>query len=342
MNFDLLLSPTALLDHYFRGVLPDDLRAYDSWMDQHGRAISAAVDRAGTPWLKQFDRFSSRVDEILFPPEYWTMLRQGYRAGAVWRAPDSLGDAYRVGYITSFYDMGLYCPYTVSLGTAAAVLKYAAPDVRERFLPRLLDRTDAVWQGATWMTEARGGSDLGATVETAAQRDGDHWRLTGDKYFCSNVGAELAVVAARPEDAPPGVRGLALFLVPRIRDDSSLNYTVRRLKDKIATRSVPTGEVELRASDAYLLGEPGHGIYHILEVLNLSRVANCIGSVALMQRALADAYTFARDREIFGKKLIDQPLMRRQFEQKTAALEGAFALAWAAVRLADEVWREPA
>lgn len=342
MNFDLLLSPTALLDHFLPNELPDDLRAYDAWMDQHGRAISAAVDRAGTPWVKQFDRFGSRIDEIQFPPEYWTMLRAGYKAGAVWRAQESLSGAYRVGYITSFYDMGLYCPHTVSLGTAAAVSKYAAPDVHERFMPRLMDRTDAVWQGATWMTEARGGSDLGATVETVARRDGSRWLLTGDKYFCSNAGAELAVVAARPDDSQPGVRGLALFLVPRLRDDGALNYTIRRLKDKIATRSVPTGEIELRGSEAYLLGEPEHGIYHILEVLNLSRVANCVGSVALMQRALADAYSFAREREIFGKKLIDQPLMRRQFEQKTAALAGAFALAWEAVRLAEEVWREPA
>ncbi len=342
MNLDLLLSPTAFWETYTGRALPDDLRVYDQWMDQHGRAISAAVDRAGTPWIKQFDAFGSRIDEIQFPPEYWTMLKQGYQAGAVWRAAESLIGAYSVGYLTSFYDMGLYCPYTVSLGTAAAVSKYAAPEIHQRFMPRLMDRTEAVWQGATWMTEARGGSDLGATVETVATCSGDQWRLTGDKYFCSNAGAELAVVAARPDDAPPGVRGLALFLVPRFRDDGSLNYTIRRLKDKIATRSVPTGEIELRASDAWLLGELGHGIYHILEVLNLSRVANSLGCAALMQRALADAYTFACGREIFGKKLIDQPLMRRQFEQKAAALEGAFALAWESVKLADEVWREPA
>src|SRR5260370_1120562 len=118
---------------------------------------------------------------------------------------------------------------------------------------------------------------------------GDGWLLTGDKYFTSNAGAELAVVAARPEGAAAGVRGLALFLVPRCRNDGELNYFIRRLKDKIATRSVPTGEVELRDSEGYLLGSAGSGIYLILEVFNLLRPADSVVRVALAQRAVAAA-----------------------------------------------------
>jgi acyl-CoA dehydrogenase len=87
------------------------------------------------------------------------------------------------------------------------------------------------------MTEIKGGSDLGAAVETVAKRDGNKWRLTGDKYFSSNAGAELAAVAARPEGAPRNVRGLSLYLLPRRDEDGQLNYLIRRLKDKIATRS---------------------------------------------------------------------------------------------------------
>jgi alkylation response protein AidB-like acyl-CoA dehydrogenase len=215
--------------------------------------------------------------------------------------------------------------------------KYAKPEIREKFLPPMLRRDDTVWQGATWMTEARGGSDLGANVDTVARRAGEGWALTGDKFFCSNVGAELAVVAARPEGAPAGVRGLALFLVPRARADGSLNYQVRRLKPKVATRSVPTGEVELRESEAYLLGTTGEGIYLILEVLNLSRVANSIGSVAVAQRALSEAMYFAQNRVAFGKPLSEQPLMRAQIKQRARDLESAAGLAWYAVRLLDEV-----
>src|SRR5574341_1690212 len=291
MSLDDVLSPTAFLQRM--GVAPIDpaLSSYEAWWRSTGQAISDAVDRGGTPHLRMFDALGNRVDEILFPPEYWTMLHRGYDEGATWRAveAESVIPAYVLNYLVSFFDVGLVCPYTVSLSTALPLLKYGEERVKAQFLPKMLQRGGAAWQGATWMTEVRGGSDLGAGVETIARPDGGCYRLTGVKYFASNAGADLAVVAARPADAPPGVRGLALFLVPRLRADGTLNYTIRRLKDKIATRSVPTGEVELAESEGYLLGEAEQGIYLILEVLNLSRVANSIGSAALTQRALADA-----------------------------------------------------
>ncbi|HJT90100.1 MAG TPA: acyl-CoA dehydrogenase family protein, partial [Bryobacteraceae bacterium] len=228
------------------------------------------------------------------------------------------------------------------LSTAMALANHGDGPLKERFLPHLLRRDAGVWQGATWMTEAGGGSDLGATVETVARRHGERWLLTGDKYFASNVGAELAIVAARPEGAPAGVRGLALFLVPRLREDGTLNYRVRRLKEKIATRSVPTGEVELRASEAFLLGKPAQGIYLILEALNLSRAANSMGSVALAQRAMKEALAFASERRAFGKPLLEHPLMRKQFEGRLQALRAALALAWESVRRLEEVRTETA
>jgi len=318
------------------------LRNYEAWWEEEGKAISAAVDCAGTPWLRMFDRGGARVDEICFPPDYWVMLRKGYREGILSRVfeQNSLLPFYRLGYITAFYDPGLYCPYTVSLATAVALEKYGTEALKTRFLP-LLQRTDeTVWQGATWMTEIKGGSDLGASVETIAYAHDERWRLTGDKFFASNLGAELAIVAARPEGAPRDVRGLALFLLPRLKENGELNYTVRRLKDKIATRSVPTGEVELRDSEAWLLGSREQGIYMILEVLNLSRVANSVASVALAQRAIAEAGDFARQRQAFGTAIIEHPLLRQQFHERRHGLQAAMALAREAVQMLNEVWRQ--
>lgn len=342
MPLESLQSPLRFLQFMGHDVLPDWLQEYASWWEKEGQAISDAVDRAGTPWLRMFDRSGARVDEILFSPEYWRMLKRGYRAGPLWRVFEekALFPAGLVIYLTSFYDPGLACPYTVSLGTLAPLMKYGETALQQRFLPKLLQKDDAVWQGATWMTEIKGGSDLGSNVATVGRLVEGHWRLTGDKYFASNAGAEAAVVAARPEGASSGVRGLALFLVPRCRQDGQLNYFIRRLKDKIATRSVPTGEIELRESEAWLLGQPEHGVYLILEVLNLSRVANALGSVALAQRAAADALSFAQSRIIFGKPLIEQPLMRRQFDDRFAQLRAASKLAWKALELANEVWQQ--
>jgi alkylation response protein AidB-like acyl-CoA dehydrogenase len=357
MTFDILpsealRSPVQFLQH--TGIRADQncpnyawLRDYEAWFESEGQEISDAVDRAGTPWLRMFDQWGARVDEILYPPEYWRMVKHGYRAGALWRVfenpeQNSLLPAYLLLYATGFYDAGLACPYTVSLSTICPLSKYGDAGLKAHFLPHMLKRDDSVWQGATWMTEIKGGSDLGAAVETVAQkeRDGTKWRLTGDKYFASNAGAELAVVAAREKGAPQNVRGLSLYLVPRRTEAGQLNYQIRRLKDKIATRSVPTGEIELRNSEAWLLGQPEQGIYLILEVLNLSRVANCVGSVALAQRAIADAYSYAERRTAFGKPIIEHPVLRRQFEDRVRGLRAASKLAWEAVRMLDKVWQE--
>ncbi len=342
MNFEIVRSPVQFLEQTGICAHHDWLREYEAWFGREGQGISDAVDRAGTPWLRMFDRLGVRVDEILYPPEYWRMLKHGYRAGVLWRVfeQNSLIPAYLLLYATGFYDPGLACPYTVSLSTIAPLSKYGDADLKARYLLNMLQRDDSVWQGATWMTEIKGGSDLGAAVETIAQPDGNKWRLTGDKYFASNAGAELAVVVARPEGAPKNVRGLSLYLVPRRSEEGLLNYEIRRLKDKIATRSVPTGEIEFRHSEGWLLGREEQGIYLILEVLNLSRVANSIGSVALAQRAIADAYSFAEHRTAFGKPIIEHPLLRRQFDDRLHGLRAASKLAWEAVRLLDQVWQE--
>ena len=343
MSLESLHTPVGFLRSNLSGVgVPDWLQQFQGWWETEGQGISDAVDRAGTPSLRMFDVSGTRVDEILYPPEYWRMLRRGYQSGLLWRVfeENAVFSAALGIYLTSFYDPGLACPYTVSLSTAVPLSKYGSIDLQERWLPKLLCKDESVWQGATWMTEIKGGSDLGATVETVARRVENHWLLTGDKYFASNAGAELAVVAARPDGAPHNVRGLALYLVPRRRQDGKLNYFIRRLKDKISTRSVPTGEIELRESEAWLLGRAEDGIYLILEVLNVSRVANSIGSIALAQRAMSDALSFSQNREVFGKTLIEQPLMQRQFNDRLRQLQAASKLAWKAVELLNEVWQE--
>jgi alkylation response protein AidB-like acyl-CoA dehydrogenase len=342
-DLNALRSPLSFLQSRLQDIPHRDvLEVEERWWKSEGVAISDAIDRAGTPWLRMFDRLGKRVDETLYPSEYQTILKRGYRSGVVWRALEekSLIPAYLLIYTISFHDPGICCPYTVSLGTAAPLAKYGSAELQARFLSQLAGKDDSVWQGATWMTEIKGGSDLGAAVQTIARPAGDSWLLTGDKYFASNVGAELAVVAARPEGAAMGVRGLALFLVPRYRHDGEINYLVRRLKDKIGTRSVPTGEVELRDCQGYLLGSADSGIYLILEVLNLSRVANSVVSVALAQRAMADALSYAEHRAAFGKRILDHPLLRHQFESRLNALRSALALAWDSVQLLNDVWME--
>lgn len=339
---DTLISPC---DYAFAASADSEgyerLQRYEQWWREEGRAISGDVDRAGGARLQLHDRVGRRIDRVRWPAGYREMLVRGYAEGTVATAREtgSLLPGYRVGYVTSFFDPGLYCPHTVSLATLVALEKYGGPGV-DNWIERLTRRDDSVWQGATWMTEAGGGSDLGAGVETRAEPAGDGWSLTGEKHFASNADAELALVAARPAGAPAGIHGLGLFAVPRLGGDGQFNFRIRRLKDKIATRSVATGEIGLEGSAARAVGDPEQGIYLIMEVLNVSRVANSIASAALLQRALAETLAFARERVVFGQPLIEQALFRRQFEDWCRRLSGAFALAWAAAGELDAVCRE--
>jgi alkylation response protein AidB-like acyl-CoA dehydrogenase len=163
-GFDALRSPLSFLQSRLQ-VTPhrDVLESEEVWWKSEGLAISAAIDRGGTPWLRMFDRLGKRADEILYPREYQTMLRRGYGAGVVWRALEekSLIPTYLLMYTISFHDPGICCPYTVSLGTAVPLAKYGSAELQARFLPQLTRKDDSVWQGATWMTEIKGGSDLG-------------------------------------------------------------------------------------------------------------------------------------------------------------------------------------
>ena len=320
----------------------EEFSDYERWWWEVGERYSYSVDRARTPWLRMFNEKGQRVDEILYPSEYWEMLYEGYKRGIIDLVfeKDSVKPFYFLEYIITYFDAGLGCPYTVSLSTALPLAKYGSDELRREVLPKMRVRGRNVWQGATWMTEIKGGSDLGYAVETVARERNGRWYLTGDKYFSSNVGAEVAVVAARPEGAPHNVKGLALFLVKKFRENGELNYYVRRLKDKIGTRSVPTGEVELRDAEAFLLGKKEWGIYEILDVLNSSRLANIVGSVAVVQRAIALAMKFAKERFAFGKNVLEHPLMRRQFEDKIRELEKCFKMAKDSLYLFDEVWKE--
>ena len=184
------------------------------------------------------------------------------------------------------------------------------------------------------MTETQGGSDLGAN-QTVARQVGEAWRLDGeDKYFASNAGlADLAIVTARPQGAPPGPKGIALFLVPRLDGDGRLNFHVRRLKRKSATRAVPTGEVEFHDSLAYLVGRAELGIYYTMENLTVSRLANAVGAMGLARKAHLEALFRVPEAALaFGQPLVEHPLVRYDLTDLAVRTAGGLALAFHAIR----------
>ena len=242
--------------------------------------------------------------EIEFHPAY-------HEAGrAVWATGIVGAPAHEQAAL--FYELaqagegGHACPVVCTAGLVRALRTVASDELRERFLPPLLETDyDVAQRGAQFLTERHGGSDVGAN-RVEAVPDGDVWRLHGEKWFCSVADADQFVVTARPRSAPEGTRGIGCFLVPR----ESGGFRIRRLKDKLGTRALATGEIEFERAVAYPLGPLEDGFKTAVGVLNTSRWLNAVGSTGLMRRAYLVASEFAREREAFGGPIDRFPLVR--------------------------------
>ncbi len=331
-------------DPELRAVLPgfwpeapdheEELAAWGAYLGKEVYAAAYHIDQDAGPVLVMHDLDGNRVDRVRLSPAQEAVLKE---LRPIVRPPYEGGrwqHHFALGYLLA--DPGLYCILTITHQVAYPIHKYA---------PNLADWKRAVlygeaW-GATWMTEIQGGSDLGAN-RTTARREGEVWRLSGgDKYFASGAGlADVAIATARPQGAPAGPKGLALFLVPRLDRQGRLNYRVRRLKAKSGTRAVPSGEVELEGSEAYLIGEAEKGIYYTLETLTVSRLANAVAAMGIAAKALLEVRQRVRRRHAFGRPLADLPLVRRDLLELALRQAGGLALAFAAVEAFDRAWHE--
>jgi alkylation response protein AidB-like acyl-CoA dehydrogenase len=268
------------------------------------------------------------------------LAAMSHRGGVLgWDAPMPPAAKYALSYLLVQAEFGLCCPLSMTDSLTRTLRKFGAPALVEKYLARLTTQDfDALLQGAMFMTEQGAGSDIAATT-VRAQPDGDAYRLFGDKWFCSNPDAGLAMVLARIDGAPAGMGGVSLFLLPRTLDDGSANaYRIVRLKDKLGTRSMASGEIRLEGVRAWLVGEAGRGFQQMADMVNNSRLSNGMRAAGLMRRACTEALHVATNRRAFGKRLIDLPLMRRQLLKILLPTEQARTLMFQAadaIRRAD-------
>ena len=185
------------------------------------------------------------------------------------------------------------------------------------------------------MTEKQGGSDVRANTTVARAIDGGgpggEYALTGHKWFCSAPMCDLFLVLAQTDE------GLGCFALPRILPDGTRNaFHIQRLKDKLGNRSNASSEIELHGAWAQLVGEPGRGVPTIIEMVGHTRLDCVIGTAAGMRWGVANATWHAAHRSAFGKRLIDQPLMRNVLADLCIESEAATALAMRLARAYDE------
>ena len=281
-------------------------------------------DRSGADrqWIEKHPAYRE-MERIAFA-EYG-LAAMSHQAGVLgWPSPLPPAGKYALSYLFVQAEFGLCCPVSMTDSAARTLAKFGAPDLVARYLPGLTATDlDRLTQGAMFMTEQGAGSDVGATA-TIARREGEHWTLWGDKWFCSNADAGVALVLARPESGAPGTKGLSLFLLPRVLPDGEPNrYRIVRLKDKLGTRDMASGEIRLEGATAYLIGELQRGFAQMADMINMSRLSNGMRAAGMMRRALTEALFVASRRTAFGKPLVDLPLMRRQLLKLMLPTESA-------------------
>ncbi|MEA3318765.1 MAG: acyl-CoA dehydrogenase family protein [Bacillota bacterium] len=310
------------------------------------------TDREGQPRLIKYNRMGDDVSEVWVNEGYKKTVQETYNRGIVGYVHKEIpelgqrGDylySYAQGYLLSQTEPGFYCPVTLTMATAYLLEHYADEHIKNKFLPHVISTGEVeLFEGATFLTERQGGSDVGAN-ETQAVPSSNKYLLTGEKYFASNAGqCGVAMVLARIPGAPKGTKGLSLFAVPWRKEDGSgkLNgIEIRRLKDKLGVRAVPSAEVLFNGAEGYLVGEPSKGIHYMMEALNLSRVCNAIASLGIMQRAYTEARNYAKSRVTFGDQLINFPMIRESLVDMAVKQEVETSACFELVSLFDRVMR---
>src|SRR5437588_4830356 len=293
-----------------------------------------------TPVLHQRDRFGRDLQWIEYHPAYRELEKAafsefGIHAMSIRKGILGWPDKYPVvakhafTFLFNQAEFGLGCPINVTDGCAKLLANFGSEALKAKYLDGLT-QTDLskLTQGGQFMTEKEGGSDVGK-LTTSAVQEGDHWRLSGEKWFCSNADAEVVMLLARPQGAEAGTSGVGLFLMPRQLEDGSQNhYRIVRLKDKLGTRSMASGEIKLEGAIAYAVGKLERGFVQMAEMVNSSRLSNGVKSTALMRRAHHDAMTVAKNRVVFGSRIVDLPLARRQLMKIMLATEQALSMSF--------------
>ena len=352
-----LIAPDTSGSNFYRNdpALTDLLRIHlDDRLFQHiqphldrlGGLVGGRLDECGRmadkhgPVLHQRDRFGNDVQHVEYHPAYRELEAAAFgefgihalshRKGIMgWPTTYPVVAKHAFTFLFNQAEFGMGCPINVTDGAAKLLSNFGDEALKAKYLDGLTQTDMArLTQGGQFMTEKEGGSDVGKLTTTAVP-EGDHWRLTGEKWFCSNADAKVVMLLARPQGAEGGTRGVGLFLMPRTLDDGTPNhYRIVRLKDKLGTRSMASGEIKLEGAIAYAVGRLDRGFVQMAEMVNSSRLSNGVKSTALMRRAWHDAMAVAKGRVVFGRRIADMPLARRQLMKITLATEQALSMSF--------------
>ncbi len=245
------------------------------------------------------------------------------------------------------------CPL-LTQGAIEALLLRGSDELKKRFLPKMVEGT---WTGTMNLTEPQAGSDL-SLVRTKAVRQGDHYLISGQKIFITYGEHDLAenivhLVLARTPDAPEGVKGISLFVVPKfvLNADGSLgkrnSANCASIEHKLGIHASPTAVMVFENAVGYLVGEENKGLAYMFIMMNAARFGVGMEGVSIAERAFQRALAFAKER-LQGRDLtegggtvpiIRHPDVRRMLMLMKSQTEAMRALAYVVAAAMDTAER---
>jgi len=310
-------------------------------------ALSLDADKNGPELIKR-NFLGEDVDEVKFHPSYQSLMQIAVDSEMFkvkWdpnlknqfqHERHTLGFA--AGYLYALSELGQYCPLCMTDGVARLIDLHCTEEDKKRLLPHIYTTDlEKLYTGAMFLTEKSGGSDVGRNLVKADRQKDGTYHLSGEKWFCSNVNAELIFALARTDNSKDGTRGLSIFLIEKhLPDGSKNNLPIVRLKDKLGVRSMASAECVLDGTVGKLIGEEFNGFKIMTDMINLSRLYNSIAALSGARRALVEAYNFNLYRKSFGKTAIEHTLIKEKLYELGSLNVANFYLTWRAIEALDK------
>lgn len=333
--------------HTLQFLNPDCFKILDAELQAFGALVPTKLEALvcennlalNLPRLQAYNAIGERVDTIIHHPSYVQAGDIIYGSGLLKKMakPGGLMECLSHLFLSSQTgEAGHNCPIACSAGIIRLLQKM--PDFADKafYLDKLTASSyQTNFTGAQFLTEIQGGSDVGLNASYAESDASKTWRIYGEKWFCSNAGANLIFATARFDESIPGTKGLGLFLIPARWKGNKNHYTIRRLKDKIGTRSMATGEIDFHGAHAIAIGLE-HGFHLAMSnVLHLSRLFNSVCVLGMGRRAYTIAKAYAQHRIAFSHPIIDYPLVMENLARIKAENTAMIAAIFATISLQD-------
>lgn len=286
------------------------------------------------PYMLHYDAFNHRIDRVVRSAETLQLEKGVFGEGLFSTHMPAWESFVKRMLIHQLGEAGVTCPLTCTHGLIALLEEFPDPEYPELqdILLHTKEGTNREFAlGAQYMSEIQGGSDLPANLLEAVP-DGKYYRLYGNKFFCSVAHADYSVVTAKIT----GSNKVSTFIVPSWlpgdkEKEKRNSYQINRIKWKLGTAEVPTGEIQYNGALAYPIGPKDKGIAVAVGiVLTLSRLEIGIACSGFMLRASREANLYSDFRTVFGKKIKDYPLAASKLRQMENAAQrttaGAFKI----------------